>query len=140
MQIGELSRRAGISTATIRYYERRGLLGRPERTSAGYRLYPAETALQLRMIRWAQTVGFTLREIRDLLAVVREHAQQPTGRVRRRFQEKLDEVEARLRELTAIRDQLAALADCRCRGTCPILERATAEPALPTPRTRRTRP
>lgn len=70
MRIGELSQRVGVPAATVRYYEKRGLLRKPPRTEAGYRSYPAEAALELRLIRWAKTVGFTLRELRDLLAVV----------------------------------------------------------------------
>ena len=128
MRIGELGRLVGVPPATIRYYERRGVLARPERTASGYRSYPAEAGLQLRLIRWAKGVGFTLREIRELLQVVREHAQRPSDRVRSRFDAKLREVEVRLQELGAMRDQLAALAACRCRGQCPIIAKAIAEP------------
>lgn len=131
MRIGELSERVGVSTATIRYYEKRGLLRKPARTRSGYRAYPAEAGLELRLIRWAKAVGFTLREIRDLLQVVREHAQRPSDRVRARFDTKLSEVETRLQELAAIRDQLAALAACRCPGECPIIAKAMAEDAGP---------
>jgi DNA-binding transcriptional MerR regulator len=138
VRIGELGRLVGVSPATIRYYERRGLLGRPQRTQAGYRSFPAEAGLQLRLIRWAKGVGFTLREIRDLLQVVREHAERPSDGVRSRFGAKLREVEARLRDLEAMRDQLAALAVCRCQGTCPIIARAIAEPSAA--RSRRRRP
>jgi MerR family transcriptional regulator, copper efflux regulator len=132
MRIGELARQAGLNPATVRYYERRGLLSRPARTAAGYRSYAAETVVQLRLIRWAKDVGFTLREVRELLQIVGEHAQRPGGQVRRRFQAKLEAVEARLRQLTAIRDQLQALARCDCRGNCPIIARALAA-AVSTP-------
>ena len=125
MRIGELSQRVGVPAATVRYYEKRGLLRRPQRTAAGYRIYAAEAALELRLIRWAKTVGFTLREIRDLLTVVREHAERPSDKVRSRFGAKLREVDARMQELAAMREQLAALADCRCGGECPIIADAT---------------
>ena len=126
MRIGELARLAGLAPATIRYYERRGLLPRPVRTSSGYRSYSAEVGLQLRLIRWAKGVGFTLGEIRELLELVGEHAQNPGDRVRSRFDTKLREVEGRMRQLTSICDELRALAACRCRGHCPIIERAVA--------------
>jgi DNA-binding transcriptional MerR regulator len=130
VRIGELGRLTGVPSATIRYYEQRGLLGKPQRTASGYRSYPAEAAMQLRLIRWAKDVGFTLREIRDLLQVVQEHAQRPSDGVRRRFQAKLGEVETRMRDLAAMRDQLKALAACRCRGHCPIIAKAiTGAPA-----------
>lgn len=135
MRIGELSQRVGVPAATVRYYEKRGLLRKPQRTAAGYRIYPAEAALELRLIRWAKSVGFTLREIRDLLAVVREHAERASDKVRSRFGAKLHEVDTRMRELAAIRDQLAALAACRCRGECPIIADATTgRPLLAKPR------
>ena len=136
MRIGELGRLAGVQPATIRYYERRGVLSRPQRTPSGYRTYPAEAGLQLRLIRWAKGVGFTLREIRDLLQVVREHAQRPTDRVRARFDAKLHEVELRMQDLAAMRDQLAALAACRCQGHCPIIAKAIAEAPETTKRRR----
>ncbi len=128
MRIGELARLAGLNTATIRYYERRGLLTRPGRTTSGYRAYPAQSVVQLRLIRWAKGVGFTLREIRELLQVVGEHARHPSGQVRRRFQAKLRDVESRMRRLATIRDQLEALATCGCSGDCPIIARAIADP------------
>jgi DNA-binding transcriptional MerR regulator len=134
MRIGQLSQRAGVSAATVRYYERRGLLRKPQRTESNYRSYPAEAAFELRLIRWAKSVGFTLRETRELLDVVREHSLRPSDRARKRFAAKLREVEARMRELATMRDQLAALAACRCRGECPILARATGD--TPPPHTR----
>jgi MerR family mercuric resistance operon transcriptional regulator len=124
MRIGELAGLAGVAPATIRYYERRGLLPRPGRTPAGYRSYSPEASLQLRLIRWAKGVGFTLGETRELLQLVGEHAQKPGDRVRSRFDAKLREVEARMRQLASIRDELRALAACRCRGRCPIIARA----------------
>ena len=124
MRIGELAALTDLAPGTIRYYERRGLLARPGRTTSGYRSYSPETGLQLRLIRWAKGVGFTLREIRELLQVVREHAQQPSDRVRSRFDAKLREVEERMLHLASIRGELRALAACRCQGDCPIIARA----------------
>jgi MerR family mercuric resistance operon transcriptional regulator len=130
VRIGELGRLTGVPSATIRYYERRGLLGKPQRTPSGYRIYPAEAGMQLRLIRWAKEVGFTLREIRDLLQVVQEHVDRPSDGVRMRFDAKLRQVETRMRDLGAMRDQLKALAACRCRGRCPIIAKAiTGAPA-----------
>jgi DNA-binding transcriptional MerR regulator len=82
--------------------------------------------LQLRLIRWAKGVGFTLAEIRELLELVGEHAQKPGDRVRSRFGAKLREVEVRMRQLASIRNELRSLAACRCRGQCPIIARAVA--------------
>src|SRR5262245_22422044 len=128
MRIGELADRAGLTPATVRYYERRGLLARPERTDAGYRAYTPEAVVQLRLVGWAKDVGFTLREIRDLLRLVAEHARRPDVRVRQRFEGKLRDVESRMQRLGAIREELRALAACRCRGDCPIIARAISAP------------
>jgi DNA-binding transcriptional MerR regulator len=127
VRIGELGRLSGLSAATIRYYERRGLLRPAERTPSGYRSYPAEAGLQLRLIRWAKSVGFTLREIRELLQLVHQHASRPTDRVRSRFDAKLREVERRMEDLAAMHKQLQALAQCHCQGACPIISRVVGE-------------
>lgn len=68
MRVGELARRSGLSAATLRYYEKVGLLPRTSRTSSGYREYPKEAVDQLALIRRAKELGFSLREIRVLLA------------------------------------------------------------------------
>jgi len=69
MRIGELSARSGIPIETIRYYERIGLLPPPNRTASGYRQYDETALKQLRFIKRAQELGFTLREIKDLLTL-----------------------------------------------------------------------
>ncbi len=72
MKIGELARKAGCQVVTIRYYEKEGLLGSPERTGSNYRIYSDEDLDRLRFIRHCRLHGMTLAEIRVLLAV-REH-------------------------------------------------------------------
>lgn len=69
LTIGRLAREAGVNLATIRYYERRGLLLPPQRTAAGYRIYSEESVRRLGFIRHAQGLGFTLAEVSDLLAL-----------------------------------------------------------------------
>ena len=118
MRIGDLARRAGVNVQTVRYYERRGVLAAPLRLPSGYRDYPDEVVGEIALIRWGQTLGFTLREIRDLR---RLHAR---GRLQRRAAGKLVEINGRLRALRRTRRQLQALIRCRCEGACPILRRA----------------
>jgi len=65
--IGQLAREAGINLETVRYYERRGLLPKPPRTSSGYRLFPMDAAQRLRFIKRAKDLGFSLAEIQELL-------------------------------------------------------------------------
>ena len=67
--VGELARRSGVNLETVRYYERRGLLPKPPRTPAGYRAFPAASVRRVRFIRQAQALGFTLAEIKELLAL-----------------------------------------------------------------------
>ncbi|MCD6293527.1 MAG: MerR family transcriptional regulator, partial [Deltaproteobacteria bacterium] len=65
--IGKLARAVGVSTDTIRFYERRGLLSPPARTDANYRLYPEKDILRLQFIKRAKALGFTLNEVKELL-------------------------------------------------------------------------
>ncbi len=121
MRIGELARLSGVRPATLRYYERRGLLSRPERTEAGYRSYSPASAAQLRLIRWAKGLGFTLREIRQMTAAIGEHAAGRGDRVRSQVRGKIAEIDTKVSQLAAIRAQLASLADCRCDDDCPVI-------------------
>src|SRR5260370_33590320 len=69
LTIGRLARQGGVNLETIRYYERQGLLPKPPRTAAGYRMFPRETGRRLRFIKRAQELGFSLNEIRELLSL-----------------------------------------------------------------------
>ena len=70
--IGTLARAAGVNVETIRFYERKGLLHRPPKPEDGYRKYPAEAVKQVRFIKGAQRLGFSLKEIAELLFLGRE--------------------------------------------------------------------
>jgi MerR family transcriptional regulator, copper efflux regulator len=105
MKIGELAGRAGVNVQTVRYYERRDLLPEPERTASGYREYDADDLRRLRFILRAKELGFTLTEIRDLLGL-RASTDATADDVRRRAQEKIDDVEGKLRDLQRIHEGL----------------------------------
>ena len=124
LTIGALASRAGVGVETIRFYERKGLVRRPPRPGTGFRVYPEDTVGRIRFIRQAQTLGFTLQEIRGLLAL-RVTPGTDSAAVRTRAVAKLANVEARLTELERIRGALAKLiAACPGRGavtTCTIL-------------------
>jgi DNA-binding transcriptional MerR regulator len=129
MRIGEAARRAGVNIQTLRYYERRGLLAEPVRTSSGYRSYSAHAVRVVRFVKRAQELGFTLAEVAELLRL-RDRRAASRDRVRRRAEAKLRDIDGRLRALRAMRGALRALLDsCRCGTTpeCPILE-ALEEP------------
>ncbi|WP_407351557.1 heavy metal-responsive transcriptional regulator [Luteimonas sp. R10] len=124
MKIGELARRAEVGIDTLRYYEREGLLPPPRRLASGYRSYGEDDLARLHFIRRAKTLGFTLAEIRDLLALSGRREDDMAG-MKAAAADKLVDVETRLAELDRIRDGLKALlASCPGHGAlaqCPIL-------------------
>jgi DNA-binding transcriptional MerR regulator len=136
MRIGELARLSGVRPATLRYYEGRGLLARPSRTESGYRSYTPESAAQLRLIRWAKGLGFTLREIREMTGTIGQHALGRGDRVRSQVRAKIAEVDTKMTQLASIRAQLEGLAACHCRSDCPVIRRVLAG-ASPRPSQRR---
>lgn len=124
MKIGELAQRAGVGIDTVRYYERQGLLPPPVRQASGYRSYVASDVDRLRFVRRAKALGFTLQEIRDLLSLSGRR-EDDMGSLKAAATGKLADVEAKLAELTRIRDGLRTLVQsCPGHGAleqCPIL-------------------
>ncbi len=130
LSIGTLARRAGVRVDTVRFYERKGILRKPERTASGYRTYDEETLRVLRFIRRAQELGFTLREVQSLLAL-QGRPDAPCVEIRERAAAKVADIDRRLKDLLAMRDALSVLVDA-CPGTddsmfCPILDALRAE-------------
>jgi len=128
LTIGQVAARTGLSADTLRYYERLGLIGPVARTPSGRRRYGARDLSRLRFIRRAQQMGFSLAEIGQLLQM-RDDPQNARPQVRRLTAAKLAEVEARLTELTTLRDELRLLLNL-CRGSadgCPIIDGIDAE-------------
>jgi MerR family transcriptional regulator, copper efflux regulator len=125
MTIGEVARRAGVAADTVRFYEHQGLLEEPARRPSGYREYDEGVVARLRFIQKAKDLGFTLKEVGELLAL-RSGTDSTCADVRRQAAAKLADVEAKLLELQRIRDALATLvASCRGSGPtsdCPILD------------------
>jgi MerR family transcriptional regulator, copper efflux regulator len=121
--IGTLAKRAGVSIDTVRYYERGGLLAPKTRLASGYRRYSEVEVARLRFIRRAQALGFTLKEIQELLAL---SSQRDVARVKRTAQKKLADVEERIASLERVREGLSNLiAACPGHGRaadCPILK------------------
>lgn len=121
MTISAFAHAAGVGVETVRFYQRRGLLGTPARTGGGRR-YASADLRRLRFIRSAQAAGFTLEGIAELLALDATHDR---ARVRALARARIEALDARIAELQRARDALADLAD-RCgsgrRGPCPILE------------------
>lgn len=129
LTIGTVAKRAGVPIDTIRYYEREGLLPEPLRRASGYRSYNETAVSRLRFIRRAKELGFTLEEIRDLLALSSDR-RGGVKAVRKRAEQRLASIEARIAELMRIRKGLQQLIQA-CPGhgdpeQCPIL-RALAD-------------
>jgi MerR family mercuric resistance operon transcriptional regulator len=120
-----LARAGGVNLETVRYYERKGLLPKPPRTASGYRIFPADAARRLHFIKRAQELGFSLKEIRDLLSL---RICRGTSRadIRGRATAKVADIDEKIGALKAMRKRLLALSE-RCDGcgpleACPILE------------------
>lgn len=117
MLIGQIAAKAGVNIQTLRYYERRGLLPRVRRSASGYRKYEDGTVPLVRFIKKAQELGFSLREIGELIAL-REARSRSQLKVRRLAEQKIEEIDRRLSELTAIRNDLVGLVEkCKAVGT-----------------------
>lgn len=126
--IGALAKRAGVRIDTVRYYERSGLLAPRTRLASGYRRYGEVELSRLRFIRRAQALGFTLTEVRDLLA---SRAICRGAWTKRAAEEKLGDVERKIADLERVRQGLLNLvAACPGQGraeNCPILKALGAE-------------
>jgi len=131
MTIGKLAEAAGVNVQTVRYYERRGLLPEPPRTASGYREYPEADIARIGFIRRAQGLGFTLKEIDELLSLRMAPGTTPE-RVRGHVDAKITDVEAKIAELERIRSALTRMAGaCEVHGPlgdCPFLEALEAQP------------
>lgn len=124
LTIGKLTHAAGVSTDTIRFYERCGLLPTPERTESNYRLYPDKDILRLKFIKRAKALGFTLNEIKELLAL-RHNPQATKEEVKAQTEDKVEDIKYRIADLERILATLEHLTDA-CDGhgpadDCPIL-------------------
>ncbi len=124
MQIGQLARQAGVPIDTVRYYERNGLLPTPSRRESGYRDYEVRDVSQLRFVRRAKALGFTLNEVRELLALSRRRGEDMAG-FRAVATAKLADLDRKLAELGRVRQGLQSLlGECPGHGAlgdCPIL-------------------
>jgi MerR family Zn(II)-responsive transcriptional regulator of zntA len=107
LQIGQLAKLAGVRPDTVRFYERDGLLVRPERSPAGYRIYDEAAVKRLRFVKQAQALGFSLDEIRRILSL-RGRGKETCRCVIEMAEASLVETEEKLKELQKFRDALKA--------------------------------
>lgn len=137
LQIGQVAKKTGLSVDAIRFYEKAGLLPRPTRTAAGYRVYHQREVADLEFIQKAQQLGFSLKEIRELFSIQR-HPHEVCVHVRDLIAQKLAVVRSKIKELQTLEAGLAdALKQChkslrrpaQQQDSCPVLREITA--ALP---------
>ncbi len=125
LTIGRVAGQAGVGVETVRFYERQGLLEEPPRRQSGYREYGEDTVARLRFIRGAKQLGFTLKEIKELLAL-RHDPSAPCSDLKQRAEAKITDIEIKIRSLQKMKKALVKLAAaCSGQGTsaeCPLLE------------------
>ncbi len=125
LTIGKLAQRAGVGIETVRFYERKGLLREPARSESGYRQYPEAVVSRLHFIKQGQRLGFSLKQVAELLAL-RVDESATCEDVKIRAEAKIIEVEGKILELERIRKALGKLSvSCTGHGPtseCPFLE------------------
>ncbi len=127
MTIGRVAKAAGVNVETIRYYQRRGLIGEPRKPPGGHRRYPIAVLHQINFIRRAQQLGFTLDEIGLLLELSDGRACRETRVI---AEKRFAVIESRIAELQRMRGELGELIEA-CRGagraSCPLIKSLTRE-------------
>lgn len=130
MTTGKLARRGGVNVESIRFYEREGLLPAPPRTAGGYRAFTEDDVRRIRFIKRAQELGFTLKEIKELLEL-RHDPDTRCDDVRRRAEAKLADISRKIRDLQRMKKALARLATACPAGEasdrCPIWQTLDAD-------------
>jgi len=124
MTIGQVAKQAGVGIETVRFYEREALIAKPARSPSGYRQYAPEVVRRIRFIRHAKELGFTLREIKELLGL-RVAPDGQRDQVRVLAKAKIEDIEQRIHKLQEIKRTLSTLVcDCeqgQASDPCPIL-------------------
>ncbi len=125
LTIGKVAKGTGLGIETIRFYEKEGLIDPPQRTQANYRIYPQGAMTRLRFIKHTKALGFTLKEIRELLSLT-QNPQARKSDVKDQVQAKITDIKEKISSLQKIQSILEALDDC-CDGQgpteeCPIIK------------------
>lgn len=120
LTISVLAKKSHVNIQTIRFYERKGLLPRPRRTPSGYRLFTQEDVKRVIFIKRAQELGFSLKEIKELLSL-RARPASRCGQVLEKAEEKIKEIETKMKSLNSMKHALLQL-KAECEGSRPIQE------------------
>lgn len=123
MRIGQVAKKTGVSVQAIRLYEKRGLISNVQRSSSGYREYPASALDDVRAVKQGQRLGFTLKEMKEFVDLQQSPARSHAA-LRQFLQEKYDQLSARIEEMIELRDALTQLDpqayNWNVEGDCPI--------------------
>jgi MerR family transcriptional regulator, copper efflux regulator len=134
LTIEELAERAQVHVETLRYYERRGLVERPPRSASNYRLYPEDAVKRVRFVKRAQALGFSLRDIKELLSL-RAASAAECGEIRAQTEAKIKDIDEKIGALMAMKSALSTLVtECSGEGPlteCPILESLETQETTP---------
>lgn len=122
--IGQIASCSGVTIDTIRVYERYGLIEAPERRPNGYRHYPKQSIKRINFIKWAQALGFTLKEVKKLLAIERSSSSQACEEAFHLVEFKLGIIEKKLKGLIQFKEALGSIIQTcdRTGENCPVLE------------------
>ena len=120
LRIGQLAGKTDVHIETLRFYERKGLLTAGERTNKGYRLYDTDDVSRVRFIKEAQKLGFSLREVMELLELKLDRKSRCAD-VEKRARAKIDEIDFKIQSLQKIKAVLKNLANA-CKGSVPASE------------------
>lgn len=129
LTIGFLAKAAEVNIETIRYYQRIGLIMEPEKPLKGFRIYPKETLKRIKFIKRAQQLGFSLKEVQELLRLGEGSAEEQCSDVRQRAEHKRAHIDQQISDLTSLRSTLTQLIDsCNDEGNqhCAIVEALSA--------------
>jgi MerR family mercuric resistance operon transcriptional regulator len=124
MTIGQVAKLAGVGVETIRFYEREGLLNKPKRRESGYRMFGPEVVIRIRFIKNVKELGFSLKEIRELL-FLRVDSRGTAAEVKKRVDSKIDQIDRRIGDLKKVRNALAQLSRSVGKSSasdCPLLD------------------
>jgi len=135
LRIGELANRTGTSTETLRFYESKELIAAPRRSDGGYRLYTQSDVARVDFIVKSKRLGFSLKEIEELLSLRVERESTTCGEVKKVAEAKLVTIESKLKELTQMKSALQKITDACCGGEtsaveCTILNSLEGEPKI----------
>ena len=132
LRIGELAKLTETNNETLRFYESRGLLNEPRRSESGYRLYTQAEVLRVHFIVRAKRMGFSLKEIDELLSLSVDKESSTCGEVKELAEHKLQDIGKKIAELNRMKDALQQITDACCGGEepavhCTILNALDAE-------------